>query len=87
MSQPATASAGPASQRTHPSSVTRKGQATIPADICRWADIAPGDNVLFSLKNGRITLEKVITVDAAWNAGQLAMMAEWDDPAENAYND
>ena len=72
---------------SHISSVTSKGQATIPADIRREAGIEPGDKVLFSFLDGRILVEKSQAIDAAWNAGQSAMLSEWDDPDEDVYND
>jgi AbrB family looped-hinge helix DNA binding protein len=72
-------------------SVTAKGQMTIPADIRRKAGIEAGDKLLFSIKNGKITVEKTGAsrqiVDDAWNAGQSAMMGEWNHPDEDAYND
>ena len=69
------------------SSVTSKGQATIPSDIRRKAGIETGDKVLFSFENGRIILEKAQPVDMLWNKGQSDMMVEWNDPDEDAYND
>jgi antitoxin PrlF len=71
----------------HISSVTSKGQATIPADIRRDAGIAAGDKVLFSFEDGRIVIEKSQAVDDAWNAGQSAMLGEWNNPDEDVYND
>ena len=69
------------------SSVTRRGQATIPVDIRRSAGIAPGDKVRFALVDGRITLEKQRDVDQVWNKAQSAMMCEWEDSVEDAYNE
>ena len=69
------------------SSVTRRGQATIPADIRRSAGIAPGDKVRFALVDGHITLEKLRDVDQVWNKAQSAMMCEWEDPVEDACNE
>jgi antitoxin PrlF len=71
----------------HISSVTSKGQATIPADIRREAGIEAGDKVLFSFEHGRIVIEKSQTVDDAWNSGQSAMLSEWNNPDEDVYND
>ncbi len=71
----------------HISSVTSKGQTTIPADMRRETGIMPGSNVHFVLENGRIILEKVQPVDERWNAGQSAMMSEWNSADEDAYND
>lgn len=72
---------------SRPSAVTSKGQATIPAEIRREADIRPGDKVRFSIEGGRIVIEKVQEVDDVWNAGQSAMLTEWNDPEQDVYND
>ena len=72
---------------SHISSVTSKGQATIPADIRRQAGIEPGDKVRFSMDGDRIVIEKSQDVDDLWNAAQSAMLGEWNNPAEDVYND
>jgi antitoxin PrlF len=77
----------PSKQRTHLSSVTSKGQATIPADIRRRAGISTGDFVHFKLENGSIIVEKAQSIDASWNNGQSAMLSEWDNTDEDVYND
>ena len=69
------------------SSVTSKGQATIPADIRRELRIEPGDRVSFSIEGGRAVMEKVQEVDRVWNGGQSAMLSEWNDPEQDVYND
>jgi AbrB family looped-hinge helix DNA binding protein len=71
----------------HLSSVTSKGQTTIPADIRREAGIKPGDKVRFSFKDGRISVEKAQKIDDLWNAGQSQVMGEWSNPDEDVYND
>jgi antitoxin PrlF len=77
----------PRRSASHISSVTSKGQATIPADIRRQAGIEPGDRVRFSFDGDRIVLEKSQRVDDLWNAGQSAMLGEWNNPEEDVYND
>jgi len=69
------------------SSVTSKGQTTIPAEIGREAGIKPGDKVRFSIANGIISIEKAQKIDHVWNASQSQMMEEWNHPDEDVYND
>lgn len=66
--------------------VTSKGQTTIPAEFRHKAGIAGGDSVEFTYDEGRIVLTKVQPVDHAWNAGQSAIMTEWDNEEEDVYN-
>lgn len=72
---------------SRPTSVSSKGQATIPAEIRREAGIQPGDQVVFSIASGRVVLEKVQPIDEVWNAGQAGMLGEWSDPEQDIYND
>jgi AbrB family looped-hinge helix DNA binding protein len=80
-------SPGRDSPARHITLVTSKGQTTIPADIRREAGIEPGDKVQFSYEQGRIFIEKRQEVDELWNAGQSAMLTEWNNPEEDVYND
>ena len=77
----------PAGYVSLPSAVTSKGQATIPAEIRREIGLEPGDKVVFSLEGGRVLLDKVHPVDETWNAGQTAMLGEWNDSEQDVYND
>jgi AbrB family looped-hinge helix DNA binding protein len=72
---------------SRPSAVSSKGQATIPAEIRHQVGIEPGDQVVFSISGGRVVLEKVQPIDEAWNAGQSAMLSDWNDPEQDVYND
>jgi AbrB family looped-hinge helix DNA binding protein len=76
-----------AHQRPMASAVTSKGQATIPAKIRRKMGLEPGDKVMFSIEGGRVVLDKAQPVDETWNAGQSAMLSEWNDPEQDVYND
>jgi len=69
------------------SSVTSKGQATIPAAIRRELHIEPGDRVSFAIEGGRAVMEKVQEFDRVWNGSQSAMLGEWNDPEQDVYND
>jgi AbrB family looped-hinge helix DNA binding protein len=87
VTQQATPKAIASRRGAHLGYVSAKGQTTIPADIRREAGINPGDTLRFALKKGRIIVEKANQADITWNAGQSAMMTEWDDPDEDVYND
>jgi AbrB family looped-hinge helix DNA binding protein len=67
--------------------VSSKGQTTIPAEFRRKAGIAAHDSVEFAFEAGRIVITKVQLIDHVWNAGQSAMMTEWNNPDEDIYND
>ncbi len=69
------------------SRVTARGQITIPAELRRVTGIGPSDSVEFVLEGRRIVMTKVQPIARIWNAGQSAMMTEWNNDDENAYND
>jgi bifunctional DNA-binding transcriptional regulator/antitoxin component of YhaV-PrlF toxin-antitoxin module len=69
------------------SRVSSKGQTTIPIEFRRKAGIGPADSVEFVFEAGRIVMTKVQPIDFVWNAGQSALMTEWNNDDENVYND
>jgi antitoxin PrlF len=68
------------------SSVTSKGQTTIPADYRRSIGLEPGDMVAFELEGDRIVLRRAQALDQAWNTAQSRFMSEWGS-AEDAVFD
>lgn len=71
------------------SRLTQKGQTTIPALIRQMLSLTPGDNVSFSIDNGKVMLSKVNNFDIAYaKAVESSLSSEWDSEADNkAYND
>ena len=65
------------------SSVTEKGQATIPAAIRRHLGIKKGDKVAFRIERGKAVLQKVEPID--WGYLKLAedtLKEEWLSPED-----
>ncbi len=52
------------------STVTSKGQITIPTELRKKVGIKPTDKVIFSLVNGQILISKLATIDSLY--GKLA---------------
>ena len=50
--------------REHLTTVTRKGQITVPVEIRRALGLQKGDRVAVHLENGRVTLERRASVVA-----------------------
>ena len=70
-----------------PSSVTTKGQATIPAEYRRAIGLRPGDLVAFELDGDRIVLRKAQGLDHAWNAAQSQVMSEWASEEDAVFDE
>ena len=62
--------------------LTSKGQVTIPKEIRQELGLKPSDKIMFSLENGRVTLRRVYPA-LEGVAGSIpaidAPMEEWDD--------
>ena len=74
--------------RTELTTITAKGQASIPAKIRASLGLKPGDKLLWERRpDGTVTVEKASQLDLQWNRFAYASLSEWDDPADDeAYN-
>lgn len=70
------------------STLTSKGQATIPAEIRQALNLRPGDKVMFEIHNNQVTLMKAEPLDYAYHAALSNTLDEWSSPEDDeAYND
>jgi len=70
------------------STVTAKGQATIPIEVRKVLDVRSGDKVRFEVKNGKVTVSKLTPFDLAYHEALSSTLIEWASPEdEEAYND
>lgn len=69
-------------------SVTQKGQATIPVKVRTALNIKPGDQVVFEIMNGKITLRKAEPFEHEYHNALSKTLSEWDSKADDeAYSD
>lgn len=66
------------------SRLTSKGQATIPVEVRRALRLRAGDRVAFDLKNGKVTLTRADTLDAAFLKLSEIAFEEWNSPEDEA---
>ena len=70
------------------STLTSKGQATIPAEIRQALQLKPGDKLTFEIHNHKVTLTKAEPFDYLYHAAISNNLSEWDSPEDDeAYND
>ena len=70
------------------SRLTRKYQATIPADVRRALRLKQGDVVQFEIEGDRVTLRRQRASDRAYLKGLESTLSEWSSPYdEEAYGD
>jgi AbrB family looped-hinge helix DNA binding protein len=70
------------------SRLTRKYQATIPAEVRRVLRLKHGDTVQFEINGQRVTLRRQTASDRAYLRGVEANLSEWNSPFDDeAYGD
>jgi AbrB family looped-hinge helix DNA binding protein len=70
------------------SRLTRKYQATIPAEVRRALHLKQGDVVQFEIDGDRVTLRRQTREDRAYLKGLEATLSEWSSPYDDeAYGD
>jgi AbrB family looped-hinge helix DNA binding protein len=70
------------------SRLTRKYQATIPADVRRALRLKQGDTVQFEIEGDRVTLRRQRVADRAYLRSLEANLSEWNSPYDDeAYGD
>jgi AbrB family looped-hinge helix DNA binding protein len=69
------------------STLTRKGQVTIPAEIRKILDLHPGDKIGFTLSHGEVILQKITPFDYEYHKAVENTLSEWSSAAdEEAYS-
>lgn len=70
------------------STLTSKGQATIPAKVREELSLKAGDKIIFTIHNHKITVSKAEPFDYLYHAALSSSLSEWDSPEDDeAYND
>ena len=70
------------------STLTEKGQATIPVAIRRRLKLEPGDKISFEVSEGRVYLMRLEPFDYLYHSSLSKTLSEWDSPEDDeAYRD
>ncbi len=70
------------------STLTSKGQATIPAEIRHALRLKPGDKLNFKIHNHQATFSKATPFDYLYHTALSSSLSEWDSVEDNeAYRD
>ena len=59
------------------STVSTKGQITIPIAIRRLLEISPGDAVLYEVEGKKVRLKKLEQIDLEWARAVESTLSEW----------
>lgn len=70
------------------STLTSKGQATIPADVRKAMHLSPGDVVVFVIKDHKAVISKAEPFDYPYHRAVSKTLSEWDSLADDeSYRD
>ena len=70
------------------STVTSRGQATIPANVRKALHLHSGDVVIFEIKGNKAILEKAEPFDYKYHSALAKTLHEWESSADDeAYHD
>lgn len=70
------------------STITVKGQTTIPAEVRKLLDLHPGDLVSFEVVDHKAVIAKVSPFDRLYHRALSDTLSEWDSSEDDeAYND
>ncbi|MGB0719829.1 MAG: AbrB/MazE/SpoVT family DNA-binding domain-containing protein [Bdellovibrionales bacterium] len=69
------------------STITDKGQVTIPAALRKELGLEKGDKLMFTrTNNNEITIEKITNFDRSWHDFASKSFEEWDSPEDSVYD-
>lgn len=72
----------------HISTLTSKGQATIPAEVRKSLALKAGDKVTFEIIDHKVILQKAQPFDYQYHNALSQTLSEWDSPEDDeAYRD
>lgn len=70
------------------STLTSKGQATIPVEIRHLLHLNPGDKISFEVVSHKVVISKIEPFDYRYHAALSKTLSEWESPEDDeAYND
>ena len=65
------------------STVSAKGQTTIPVSIRRLLHIEPGDTLVFEVEKEDVRLKKLEKIDLQWARAVESTLGEWEDEEDD----
>lgn len=70
------------------STITQKGQTTIPLEIRKALDLHAGDKISFEVTDGNVVLRKIHSFDYAHHQALSGTLSEWASKEDDeAYDD
>jgi AbrB family looped-hinge helix DNA binding protein len=72
----------------HISTITQKGQATIPIEIRHKLDLHTGDKLVFDIEDDKVIISRLAPFDAEYHKALAGTLSEWSSKEDDdAYSD
>jgi AbrB family looped-hinge helix DNA binding protein len=65
------------------STVSSKGQTTLPAAVRRLLRVGSGDSLLYEVEKEAVRIRKATPLDAAWARAVESTLTEWSGPDDD----
>ena len=65
------------------STISQKGQTTIPAVIRRLLHVYPGDMIKYDIHKDGVQIRKIAGIDLKWAKAIESTLTEWSDPEDD----
>jgi antitoxin PrlF len=63
--------------------ITSKSQTTVPKSIREFLHVAPGDEIVFEIDEGAVTVRKLPAADREWLKAVGSALSEWTDDLDD----
>ena len=64
-------------KKNNSSSISIKGQTTIPSKVRDYLNISQGDTISYIMENNEVKIQKVKDIDLEWATGVESTLSEW----------
>ena len=65
------------------STISSKGQTTVPVAIRRSLDLHPGDAIAYRVEGDKVSIRKAAKIDLAWAKALEQTLTEWQDEEDD----
>jgi antitoxin PrlF len=65
------------------STISSKGQTTLPAAVRRLLRVSSGDSILYELEKETVRIRRATPLDLDWAKAVESTLTEWSSPADD----
>jgi antitoxin PrlF len=70
-------------RKDYTSTVSRKGQTTLPAAVRKLLQVQSGDSILYEMENEAVRIRKATPLDLSWAKAVESTLTEWSGPDDD----